>query len=80
MSERGWFWLGYAVLVAYVFALVVGCASGWTPAEEERLYCRVFAENICGRDGSSGPCRGRAYRECAALERRAAKRCQAGEL
>lgn len=80
MNDRGWFWIVYAALLAGLLAWTFGCASGWTPAEEERLYCRVFAENVCGRDGASGPCRSRAYRECAALERRAAQRCQAGKL
>lgn len=76
MSERGWFWCSYFVLVACALLWLAGCAAGWTPAEEERFDCRARAEDICGRDGGSGPCRVRAYKQCAAIKRRAAGQCR----
>jgi hypothetical protein len=80
MSERGVFWVCYVLAALGVMAYLLACASGWTPADVERHECRVFAENTCGRDGGSSPCRQRAYLECAALKRKMVERCQGGEF
>lgn len=83
MNERGWFWVCYFGAVLGVCTYLLGCAQALrplTPVETERLGCRVMAERICGTHAASGHCRGLAYRECAALSIRTAKRCRAGTL